>query len=341
MFAATTVVAAAIASPVAAAPPVRPAPPPAPVQYAGYGSSYSGWDDASLQRAAAGGADSDLILIDQCQVDGTWATWSSGAAISKLTDLSLNNQGALLRLGSCHGPNGSNFSSFVADAVRHAAGIVPIRAVQIWNEPNFANHWGGSIKPDEYAGMFKSAYAAVKSVGDYPVISAGLAPVHRGSNLCSANDSAWMCPPDYLNQFFSKLSSLHASVDGLGSHLYPIQTSAITASSALSDIQSEYKAVDSIGQKNKLGTHSVWVTETGVKTNNYVSGSLQGTITMTYRDWLANQSDLAAIYVWNIMDDSSDNPNYGVLNQNGVPKAGQSGTYCRTAAERGLTPTGC
>jgi hypothetical protein len=61
---------------------------------------------------------------------------------------------------------------------------------------------------------------------------------------------------------------------------------------------------------------------------------------MTYRDWLTTQSDLAAIYVWNIMDDGI-NPNYGVLNQNGVPKAGQNGTYCRTAAERGLTPTGC
>ncbi len=78
-----------------------------------------------------------------------------------------------------------------------------------------------------------------------------------------------------------------------------------------------------------------------MKTNNFVSGSLQGTITMTYRDWLATQTDLAAIYVWNIIDDSNGNPTYGVLNKNGVPKAGQYGTYCRTAAQRGLTPTGC
>ena len=325
-FAATAAVAAALASPVAAA----------SVQYTGYGGSYLGWDDASLQRAAAGGADSDLIVINQCQVDGTWATWSTGAAIWEFTELNLNNQGALLRLASCHGPKAPNFSSFAADAVRHAAAIVPIRAVQIWNEPNLATNWAGSIKPVEYSKMLISASAAVKAVGSFPVISAGLAPVHNNSTSCTANDSTWMCPQDYLN----RLNLLRVAIDGVGSHLYPIQTSAITASSALSDIQNEYKAIESIDQK-KLGARPIWVTETGVKTNNYVSGSLQGSITMTYRDWLTAQSDLAGVYVWNIIDDSNGNPTYGVLNKNGNPKAGPLGTYCRTAAQRGLTPTGC
>ncbi len=132
------------------------------------------------------------------------------------------------------------------------------------------------------------------------MISAGLAPVHNNSTSCTANDSTWMCPQDYLN----RLNLLRVAIDGVGLHLYPIQTSAITASSALSDIQNEYKAIESIDQK-KLGARPIWVTETGVKTNNYVSGSLQGSITMTYRDWLTAQSDLAGVYVWNIIDDSN------------------------------------
>lgn len=250
-----------------------------------------------------------------------------------------NGQAALIRLDSCHGPKASGYSSFAADVVKRAAAIVPIRAVQVWSEPNFAVSWGGRIDPADYARMFKSAYSAVKSAANVPVISAGLAPVHNHQISCQFNDSKWMCPHNYLNQFVSKLRSLHAQLDGVGGNLFPkIEDSTITTDSALANIQSEYNGVDSVDQK--LGPWPIWVTETGVRTDA-ISGEQQGAIMKTCGEWLMNQTDLVALYIWMLIDDNNGNPNYGVLTASGDPKGGPDGTYCQAAAWRGSTPSGC
>ena len=311
------------------------------VQYGGYNPSYvTLWNSATAGYAASGGAESDRIAINQCGVDGTWgATWSTSGYTTELSALHDQGQAALIRLDSCHGANPPGYSSFAADVVTKAAAIVPIRAVQIWSEPNFAVQWNGTIDAAGYAKMFKSAYTAIKSAANVPVITAGLAPVHQGHNSCPFNDSKWMCPHDYLNKLLSKLKSMHVQADGLGENLFPIQTSAITTDSALADIKSEYNSFDSVDQK--FGTLPIWVTETGVKTNANVSGSQQGAIMKTYGDWLVNQNDLVALYVWMLIDDNSGNPNYGVLTTSGTPKGGSSGAYCQAAAERGVTPAGC
>jgi hypothetical protein len=310
------------------------------IQYGGYNPSYTrGWDSAMAGYAAAGGAESDRIAINQCGVDGTWATWSGASYASELRALNDNGQAALIRLDSCHGPKAQGFNSFAADVVQRAAAIVPIRAVQVWSEPNFAVNWGGTINAGGYAKMFKAAYSAVKAVRDVPVISAGLAPVHKHQISCQFNDSLWMCPHNYLNQLLSKLRSMHAQVDGVGANFFPrIEDSTITADSALANIQSEYNSVDSVDQK--FGPWPIWVTETGVRTDA-ISGEQQGAIMKTYGDWLVSQSDVVALYVWMLSDDNSGNPNYGVLATDGSPKGGSAGAYCQAAAERGLTPSGC
>ena len=312
------------------------------IQYGGYNPSYSpsvGWNSSTAGYAAAGGAESDRIAINQCGVDGTWATWATASYASELTALHDNGQAALIRLDSCHGPTASGFSSFAADVVQRASALVPIRAVQVWSEPNFAVQWGGTIDPTGYARMFKSAYSAVKSAANVPVISAGLAPVHKHQFSCQYNDSLWMCPHNYLNKFLSKLKSLHGQLDGVGANLFPrVEDSTITTDSALANIQSEYNSVDSVDRK--FGPWPIWVTETGVRTDA-ISGEQQGAIMKTYGDWLANQDDLIALYVWMLIDDNSGNPNYGVLTTSGAPKGGHDGAYCQAAAERGLTPSGC
>jgi hypothetical protein len=312
------------------------------IQYGGYNPSYSpsvGWNSSTAGYAAAGGAESDRIAINQCGVDGTWATWATASYASELTALHDKGQAALIRLDSCHGPTASGFSSFAADVVQRASALVPIRAVQVWSEPNFAVQWGGTIDPTGYARMFKSAYSAVKSAANVPVISAGLAPVHKHQFSCQYNDSLWMCPHNYLNKFLSKLKSLHGQLDGVGANLFPrVEDSTITTDSALANIQSEYNSVDSVDRK--FGPWPIWVTETGVRTDA-ISGAQQGAIMKTYGDWLANQDDLIALYVWMLIDDNSGNPNYGVLTTSGAPKGGHDGAYCQAAAERGLTPSGC
>ncbi|MHB1296628.1 MAG: cellulase family glycosylhydrolase [Anaerolineae bacterium] len=89
-----------------------------------------------------------------------------------------------------------------------------IRAYEIWNEPNLGREWGGKTpNPDEYAGMLKVAYAAVKA-GDpnAMVISAGLTPTGSWDDQSRPDD--W-----YLESLYIAMNSDSTGyLDVLGAH---------------------------------------------------------------------------------------------------------------------------
>src|SRR5258708_9435201 len=68
----------------------------------------------------------------------------------------------------------------------------PIKAVEIWNEPNTANEWTGTpLNAAAYAKLFKPVYQAIHAaLPDLTILSAGMAAT--GDMLDGVNDPFWL-----------------------------------------------------------------------------------------------------------------------------------------------------
>ena len=76
----------------------------------------------------------------------------------------------------------------------------PIRAWQIWNEPNFTRFWEPRPSAREYARLVRASSSAIRAADpNARVVLGGLAPVHRGP-----------APDDYLRRIYA--------VDGIKRH---------------------------------------------------------------------------------------------------------------------------
>ena len=95
--------------------------------------------------------------------------------------------------GSTHTAPPSNyddFAGFIADFVTRYQGRVQF--IQVWNEPNLAAEWGGSIDPDGYAELLRVAAAAARRVDPNVVIlSAPLAMTTENSERAMDDLSYW------------------------------------------------------------------------------------------------------------------------------------------------------
>jgi polysaccharide biosynthesis protein PslG len=61
---------------------------------------------------------------------------------------------------------------------------VPIRAVQIWNEPNLKAYWGGKPDAKQYAALLKAAYKPIKAAsGSVEIVTAGMPESRIGVKL--------------------------------------------------------------------------------------------------------------------------------------------------------------
>jgi hypothetical protein len=79
------------------------------------------------------------------------------------------------RLARRYGPRGSLWRA------RPRLPRVPIRAWQVWNEPNLPIYWGGDPDPPAYARLLAAAKRALKAVDPHAeVVSAGLAESRLG-----------------------------------------------------------------------------------------------------------------------------------------------------------------
>ena len=84
----------------------------------------------------------------------------------------------LRKLAERYGPNGSFWCSGVPQTCRDK--VLPIRAWEVWNEPNYPSWWKGASEPDpaEYVELLRDAYLNLKVVDPgAEVVMAGLAPV--------------------------------------------------------------------------------------------------------------------------------------------------------------------
>ena len=86
--------------------------------------------------------------------------------------------------------NYADFADFIAEFVRHYQGRVQF--IQIWNEPNLAAEWGGTIDPAGYAALLRAAAEAARSVDPNVVIlSAPLAMTTENSERAMDDLSYW------------------------------------------------------------------------------------------------------------------------------------------------------
>ncbi|MBN1642240.1 MAG: hypothetical protein JXA09_13475 [Anaerolineae bacterium] len=85
-----------------------------------------------------------------------------------------------------------------------------IDAYEIGNEPNLREEWGGDPDPAAYARLLEIAYHEIKSADpDALVVSAGLAPVQRGS------EPAYLHDLDYLRAMYEAGAAPYFDVLGL------------------------------------------------------------------------------------------------------------------------------
>jgi hypothetical protein len=81
----------------------------------------------------------------------------------------------------------SAYSDFVKMFTTHYRG--KIAAVQIWNEPNLAEEWGGTLNVVQYTDMLKRAYQAAKQGDpDVTVVSAAMAPTKETNPTVGMSD---------------------------------------------------------------------------------------------------------------------------------------------------------
>mgnify|MGYP000300619214 CR=1 FL=1 len=127
----------------------------------------------------------------------------------------------------------------------------PIRAWQIWNEPNSPKFWAPTPNPAEYAALLQLSARAIRSIDPgATIVSAGIVADPRGKGAIAGSD--------YLAELVSIPGAVEA-MDKVGYHPY-----AENAPGVLAEIAAARKALRASG----LGGMPIWVTEFGWGANS-------------------------------------------------------------------------
>lgn len=132
------------------------------------------------------------------------------------------------------------------------------RYVIIFNEPNHAKEWGGSLNPEGYADTLVTFTDTLRQEnGDFFVLPAGL-------DVSASSDGLALDAREYLQRMVAHKSDVFERIDGWTSHSYP--NPAFSGSpyqmgrGTLTSYQWERSLLSSLGIKRDL---PVFITETG------------------------------------------------------------------------------
>ena len=207
----------------------------------------------------------------------------------------------------------------------------PIRAWQVWNEPNLPAYWGGRPSAKEYVALLRAVHRAVKAADPgAQTVTAGLPDSRTGIGL-----------DRYLRQMLA--AGAKGTFDGLAIHPY-----AVTSDGVLSAAQRARRRLNDSGLRGA----SLWVTEFGwssggPRSSFTVGEKRQATLVLQTITGLAEQAPalrLRSIVYYNWRDA----PPYrgkgdfwglhtGLLNQDGSGKPALS-TYFQAAGVLGTLP---
>jgi hypothetical protein len=116
----------------------------------------------------------------------------------------------------------------------------PVKALQIWNEPNLKHYFTPEPAPGKYAALVKISHSAVKNVNPKEkVVLAGLSQTPRTS--------------DYLRSFY-RVRDIKASFDAVSVHPYARN---------IGDLRRAMKSFRRVMRSSGDGGTPLWVTEIG------------------------------------------------------------------------------
>ncbi len=135
------------------------------------------------------------------------------------------------------------------------------RYVIIYNEPNHATEWGGSVDPASYAQVLDKTITALKKENpDFFVINAGLDASAPNKN------PAYMDSFTFMDQMNQAVPGIFNKLDGWSSHSYPNPNFSGSPTSSgkmtVRGYQEEMKKLKSLGVEKDL---PIFISETGWK----------------------------------------------------------------------------
>lgn len=148
-----------------------------------------------------------------------------------------------------YGPAGSFWSEHPGVPRR------PIRAWQIWNEPNF-KYFIAKPNPTEYGQLVKNSYTALKAADPgAQVVLAGLFARPKGARTKSGKHKSlnWYAS-DFLSQMYKTTPGVKTRFNGVALHPYTI------FARQLPEVIEEFRNVLAA---NKDGAKGLWITELG------------------------------------------------------------------------------
>jgi hypothetical protein len=129
------------------------------------------------------------------------------------------------------------------------AHLPEMRALEIWNEPNYAKFFAPHPRPGLYVRMLRAADQAARDTGfRQPLITGGLSPVPPAG--------AKMAPADFLSRVYEIAGK--RAFDGIGAHPYPAGppwTARMTAN---------LDQLRRVSARFGDGSKPLWITEVGL-----------------------------------------------------------------------------
>jgi Glycosyl hydrolase catalytic core len=286
------------------------------------------WDgtDALVERAALAGIDVLPTITDA----PSWAVPSarvpSGGGARAPAHLPTAGAAAagwkslLAQAIERYGPNGGFWATHPSVPVR------PIRAWQIWNEPNF-KFFVTKPSPAEYGKLVASSYAAVKAADPgAKVILAGMFARPKGSRVpgTDKHKSLNWYASDFLEQMYKLSPGIRSRFNGVALHPYTY---------FFNELPSEIEEIRHVLAKSHDGSKGLWITELGwssshpTRSNLFAKGpagqaeQLKGAFSLLTRKQVAWR--LQRVY-WFSVDDATGVCNFcdgsGLFGSGFVPK---------------------
>ena len=218
-------------------------------------------------------------------------------------------------------PTEESFNSIV-DFLMKLNWPVENRYVVLYNEPNHANEWGGTIDPEGYAKIAVTLGKKLKEASnDFFILPAGL-DVSAGSDTKSLNAE------QYIRRMVTAEPEFLQTIDGWTSHSYPNPAFSgspmATGRGSLRSFQWELSLLESLGFSKKLPvfiTETGWIHAEGVRTNlgAYSSDAIANHIT-TASEYAWKDPRIAAItpFVFNYQDVPFDGFSWKTLGNTGL-----------------------
>lgn len=149
-------------------------------------------------------------------------------------------------------------ASVWADFLDSLYWVTKNRYVILFNEPNHAREWGGTINPQEYAEIVKIYSLTLKQASaDFFILPAGL-------DASAPNSSSTMDEVNFLREMVFSEPNIFSAIDGWTSHSYPNPAFSgnvtDTGRGTLQTYLWELSILKSLGLSRKL---PVFITETG------------------------------------------------------------------------------